>query len=170
MTVSTPVPDDAALLALAMRVGERLQERGWMLALAESCTGGWAAKVATDAVGSSAWLDRGYVTYSNQAKREMLGVSDQTLAVYGAVSEATVREMAMGAQMRGGADVSVAISGIAGPGGGTEQKPVGTVWFAWMARGDAPKTARLQFDGDRETVRRQAVAQALQGILDLMDG
>ena len=169
MTASSAIPDDAALAALAARVGERLTGRGWMLALAESCTGGWVAKVVTDAVGSSAWFDRGFVTYTNQAKRGSLGVSEQTLAVYGAVSEATVREMAMGALMRSGAQVAVAISGIAGPGGGTPDKPVGTVWLAWMANDMAARTERCRFDGDREAVRRQSVARALEGILELLN-
>lgn len=169
MTSPAAIADDAALAALAAGVGERLAKRGWRLSLAESCTGGWVAKVVTDAAGSSAWFDRGFVTYSNQAKRESLGVSEQTLAVYGAVSEPTVREMAMGALMRSASDVSVAVSGIAGPGGGTPMKPVGTVWFAWSGRDMAVRTQCRHFDGDREAVRRQAVAQALQGILDLLN-
>jgi len=165
--MSQPSPvDDAALDTLAVQVGERLAGQGLLLALAESCTGGWVAKLVTDVAGSSAWFDRGFVTYSNESKRESLGVSEQTLAVYGAVSEMTVREMAMGAIFRSCAQVAVAISGIAGPGGGTPEKPVGTVWFAWKIKDDMPLTERCQFGGDRTAVRRQAAAHALKGILE----
>jgi len=163
------IPDDIALQTLARRVGERLQATGEMLATAESCTGGWVAKVVTDIAGSSAWFDRGFVTYTNAAKQEMLGVPDALLARHGAVSEPVVRAMAEGALDHGQAARSLAISGIAGPTGGTPEKPVGLVWFAWGH--DDGGTVRLRsahrvFSGDREAVRRQAVAAALTGLLD----
>jgi nicotinamide-nucleotide amidase len=139
-----------------------------MLATAESCTGGWIAEVVTAIAGSSQWFERGFVTYSNDAKRELLGVQAATLAHYGAVSEATVREMAEGALARSRAQVAVAVSGVAGPGGGRLDRPVGTVCLGWAAAGAATRTLSMQFAGDREAVRRQAVAAALQGILDLL--
>ena len=142
-----------------------LGERGMMLAAAESCTGGWLAKVCTDMPGSSSWFDRGFVTYTNESKQEMLGVAAETIASYGAVSEATVAEMAEGALTHSRAKISVAISGIAGPGGGSEEKPVGTVCFGWMMKGGETSTERCQFDGDREAVRGQAVLHALQGLI-----
>ena len=161
--------DDADLDALAGRLGERLLAAGLMAATAESCTGGWIAKTFTDIAGSSAWFDRGFVTYSNEAKQELLGVRDETLAVHGAVSEATVREMVAGALARSRAGVVVAVSGIAGPGGGTPDKPVGTVWLAWGRRGGVCRAELQRFAGDRELVRRQAVARAIQGMDQLLD-
>ncbi len=152
--------------ALAAAVGEALGASGQRLATAESCTGGWIAKAITDVAGSSGWFDRGFVTYSNDAKREMLGVQGDTLERFGAVSEAVVREMAAGALARSGADISVAVSGVAGPGGGSEAKPVGLVWLAWSQGGEAFGSRRFVFDGDREAVRRQAVIAALEGIRD----
>ncbi len=155
------------LVALAGRVAERLIAHNLRLATAESCTGGWVAKVCTDLAGSSHWFERGFVTYSNEAKQELLGVGQETLEAHGAVSEPTVREMASGALRHSRADVSVAISGIAGPGGGSAEKPVGMVWFAW----GTPEgiTARCErFDGDRELVRRAAVVVALAGLLDVL--
>ncbi|MFW6259164.1 MAG: CinA family protein [Halochromatium sp.] len=135
------------------------------LATAESCTGGWIAKCITDVAGSSAWLDRGFVTYSNAAKQEMLGVAEATLAAWGAVSEAVVAEMAGGAIAHSQASIAVAVSGIAGPGGGTATKPVGTLCFGWaLPEGIAVETR--YFAGDREQVRRQAVAHALRGLLE----
>lgn len=157
-----------SLVAIAMQLGALLQERGWRCAAAESCTGGWLAKVITDIPGSSNWFDRGFVTYSNQAKQEMLGVDSDTLEREGAVSEAVVREMVVGALERSSAQVAVSISGIAGPDGGSADKPVGTVWFAWAMSDGIPVVRRFQFDGDRERVRQQAVRAALQGMLDLM--
>jgi nicotinamide-nucleotide amidase len=151
---------------LARDLGVRLRERGVMAATAESCTGGWIAKLITDVPGSSAWFDRGFVTYSNQAKQQMLGVSGQTLATQGAVSEATVREMALGALAHSGAGISVAVSGVAGPAGGSPDKPVGTVWLAWARRDGAVVTERQQFAGDRDAVRRQTAARALQGMFE----
>ncbi|AHF04963.1 competence damage-inducible protein A [Marichromatium purpuratum 984] len=159
------VNDSPALEVLARRLGEALRARGWQLATAESCTGGWVAKVMTDVAGSSAWFERGFITYSNDAKRELLGVSDDALERYGAVSERVVAEMVSGALARSRADVAVAVSGIAGPGGGTVDKPVGTVWFAWGFPGEGPTARCLCFDGDREAVREQAVRAALLGLL-----
>lgn len=159
---------DRELAELALRVGEALSARGWRLAAAESCTGGWVAKVCTDVAGSSRWFERGFVTYSNEAKQELLGVHGETLAGHGAVSEETVQEMAQGALVRSRADVSLAISGIAGPAGGSPEKPVGTVCFAWAVRGNGISTLRMVFAGDREAVRRQAVARALSGVLDVL--
>ncbi len=155
-----------ALEALAARLGEALMARGWLLAAAESCTGGWAAQAITAIPGSSTWFDRGFVTYSNAAKQELLGVSTATLATHGAVSEPTVREMALGALAHSQAQAAFAISGIAGPGGGTPEKPVGTVCFAWALRGGAVETTTSRFDGDRRSIRAQSVAHALQGMLE----
>ncbi len=154
------------LEALAARVGEALRGRGWLLASAESCTGGWAAQVITAIAGSSAWFDRGFVTYSNAAKQEMLGVAAATLAAYGAVSEATVHEMAAGALARSRAQAAFAISGIAGPTGGSAEKPVGTVCFAWALAGKGIETATRHFPGDRRAIRAASVREALQGLLD----
>lgn len=156
---------DSELQQLARRVGERLGHLRLTLATAESCTGGWIAKLVTDIPGSSAWLERGFVTYSNQAKLDMLGVAPETLATHGAVSAATVREMALGAVAHSRAQVAVAVSGIAGPGGGTPDKPVGTVWLAWALPGGAVTVQRACFPGDREAVRRQAARLALEGLL-----
>jgi nicotinamide-nucleotide amidase len=160
-------PSDLALLRQARRVGRVLAARDWRVATAESCTAGWVTKVLTDVPGSSRWVEAGYVVYSDAAKLRDLEVSMATLRRHGAVSEATVRAMARGAQRATGADVCVAISGIAGPDGGTVQKPVGTVWFAIAGRQRSVRTsATLKlFGGDRDAVRRQSVAFALQLIL-----
>jgi nicotinamide-nucleotide amidase len=158
--------DDTPLVELARAAGARLTAARLMLATAESCTGGWIAKVATDVPGSSAWFDRGFVTYSNRAKQEMLGVPVETLRTHGAVSEVTVRQMAEGALARSAAGISVAVSGIAGPGGGTPDKPVGLVWLAWARRNGAVETERCQFTGDREAVRAATVRRALQGVCE----
>jgi nicotinamide-nucleotide amidase len=160
--------DDTTLDGLARRLGARLLAQGWMAATAESCTGGWIAKTLTDIAGSSAWFDRGFVTYTNEAKQDLLGVRADTLAAHGAVSEATVREMVAGALARSRAGVAVAVSGVAGPTGGSADKPVGTVWLAWGDRAGAVRAERCRFDGDREAVRRQAVARALQGLDELL--
>jgi nicotinamide-nucleotide amidase len=152
---------------LAQKLGARLKQRGLMLVTAESCTGGWAAMAVTAVAGSSDWFERGYVTYSNAAKREELGVSEETLRRHGAVSEETAREMAAGALKKGGGQVALAITGVAGPAGGTRDKPVGTVCFAW-ARGSKISSQTKRFDGDRESVRRQSVLRALQGVLELL--
>lgn len=160
-------PSDTELQDLALRLGERLIAAGMQLALAESCTGGWLAKIVTDIAGSSQWFDRGFVTYTNESKRELLDVPAATLATAGAVSEPTVAAMARGALTRSRAHLSCAISGIAGPGGATPDKPVGLVWFAWGVRDGEMRTGQQVFAGDREAVRRQAVAHALEGLLDV---
>lgn len=153
---------------LASQVGAALHAHGMMLATAESCTGGGVASAVTEIAGSSAWFDRGFVTYSNQAKVQMLGVVPETLAHFGAVSEATVREMVEGALRNSQAQVALAVSGIAGPGGGTPEKPVGTVWFAWGIK-DGVKIARLhRLAGSRAEIRTQAVRIALQGVIELL--
>lgn len=154
----------SGLEELSIRVGEVLQRAGLMLTTAESCTGGWIAKSITDVAGSSAWFERGFVTYSNAAKEEMLGVSAATLAAHGAVSEAVVLEMAQGALRHSRATVAVAVSGIAGPGGGTPGKPVGTICFGW-ALGDRQDAETWHLQGSREQVRRQSVELALRGVL-----
>jgi nicotinamide-nucleotide amidase len=159
---------DEEITRLAARVGDACKRRGVDIATAESCTGGGVAEAITRIAGSSAWFDRGFVTYSYAAKEELLGVSHETLATHGAVSEAVVREMAAGALKNGKAHVSVAITGIAGPGGATPGKPVGLVWIAWAARGEAIQSREFYFRGDRMRVRRQAVALALQGLVDLI--
>jgi len=162
-------PDDDEIRALAARVAKHLLRGGLTLAVAESCTGGWVAKACTDLPGSSAWFLGGVVTYSNEAKVALLGVDEGTLTRAGAVSEAVVREMAAGALDRFGGDVSIAVSGIAGPDGGQPGKPVGTVWFAWAFDGEDQREVRAEvrtFTGDREAVRRQAVARAFAGVLD----
>jgi len=141
-----------------------------MLATAESCTGGWLAKVVTDIPGSSAWFDRGFVTYCNQAKQDMLGVSAATLGDHGAVSEEVALAMAQGALGHSRAGVAVAITGIAGPDGGTEDKPVGTVCFAWVRTDGTSPTRRVRFAGNREEVRHQSVRFALERLLELLEG
>jgi nicotinamide-nucleotide amidase len=153
---------------LAAELGVRLLDRGLTLVTAESCTGGWIAKVVTDIPGSSAWFDRGFVTYSNRSKREMLGVSAASLTGPGAVSAGVVAEMAGGALARSGGDVAVAVSGIAGPGGGSEEKPVGTVYFAWAVPGRQPEVKRMQFAGERDEVRHQTVRLALERLMELL--
>lgn len=155
---------------LSSELGERLRACGYRLATAESCTGGWLSKVVTDIPGSSAWFDRGFVTYSNPAKEEMLGVSSDSLAVHGAVSEEIALEMARGALRHSQASVAVAITGIAGPDGGTADKPVGTVCFACVAHGRVPAGRRLQFAGDRSEVRHQSVRLALELVLEHLEG
>ena len=161
--------DSIATLAEAL-VGE-LMQAGLSVATAESCTGGWVGKALTDVAGSSGVFEYGIVSYSNDAKADLLGVSPESLAVYGAVSEAVVREMATGALGRSGADFAVAVSGIAGPGGGTEEKPVGTVWFAWVSR-ETPEpkvsTSRYLLKGDREAIRSQSVVLALQELREIL--
>ena len=153
------------LSKLAEQVGAALKSRGLMLATAESCTGGWVGEVVTSVAGSSHWYDRGFITYTNESKQEMLGVSANTLAEYGAVSEQTVREMAAGALKHSRAHITLAISGIAGPGGGSPDKPVGTVCVAWTMRNGVEQSQTMHFQGDRVAVRQQAVVAALQGLL-----
>jgi nicotinamide-nucleotide amidase len=158
---------EGGLDALAGQIGTVLGKHGHKLAAAESCTGGWVCQAVTGVAGSSAWFDCGFVTYSNSAKQRLLGVPESVLADFGAVSEETVRAMAAGALRNSPADCVVAVSGIAGPTGATPGKPVGTVWFAWQRREGRCATRRMQFDGDRRSVRGQAVAVALQGILEM---
>lgn len=153
---------------LAAQVGGLLKAHGLLLATAESCTGGGVAQAITDVAGSSVWFERGFVAYANDAKREMLGVSQETLMQRGAVSEAVVREMVAGALLHSHAQIALAVSGIAGPDGGTVDKPVGTVWFAWGAKNGPIQARRYQISGGRAEVRAQAVHIALQGVLDLL--
>ena len=156
---------DKELAALSAEIGSWLTARGWKLACAESCTGGWIAEVVTATAGSSTWFDCGFVTYSNDAKQDLLGVSAATLTESGAVSEETVREMVAGCLARSRADIALAVSGVAGPGGGSADKPVGMVCFAWGRRGSAIHCATRRFHGDREAVRRQSVVFALREIM-----
>jgi len=151
---------------LARRAGAVLLARGWRMAAAESCTGGWVAKVVTDVAGSSEWFERGFVTYSNEAKHEMLAVPMATLSEHGAVSAATVEAMATGALTHSHADVACAISGVAGPGGGTAEKPVGLVCFAWARRGHPAEARCHQLDGDRAAVRAASVRIAIEGLIE----
>ncbi len=158
---------DEELERLAADVGLALQSAGLRLVTAESCTGGWVGEAVTAIAGSSAWFDRGFITYSNAAKREVLGVAAATLSQHGAVSEETAREMALGALKQSLAQISVAITGVAGPGGGSADKPVGTVCFAWAKNDAALRSERRLLKGDRTEVRRQSVLIALRGILGL---
>jgi nicotinamide-nucleotide amidase len=153
---------------LAKQVGTALKSHGMMLVTAESCTGGGVAQAVTRISGSSAWFDRGFVTYTNVSKEEMLGVSPDTLAANGAVSEKTVREMAMGALQYSRAQIALSVSGVAGPTGGTKEKPVGMVWFAW-ATSDTVRSACHFLDGDRDAVRAKSVRIALQGVINLLN-
>ncbi len=156
---------DAQLANLAQQLAQILLKQQRQLTVAESCTGGWVAKCCTDLAGSSAWFERGFVTYSNQAKQDLLSVSAATLEQYGAVSLATAIEMAEGAIRNSAATISVAITGIAGPAGGTPSKPVGTVCFAFAFEGQKTQSIQHDLSGDREMIRRQSVAIALQGII-----
>lgn len=158
---------DRDLFELAVRVGEVLRGRGWMLATSESCTGGWIGECVTMVAGSSMWYERGFITYSNEAKIQMLGVRQATLRMHGAVSEHTVLEMARGTLRHSRAQVGVSVSGVAGPGGGTPDKPVGTVCIGWALANGQLRAASFRFEGDRESVRRQSVVAALQGVIDL---
>lgn len=159
-------PTDPELMRLAEEVARAALERRVMVATAESCTGGWIAKSLTDLAGSSAWFEAGVVTYSYSAKESLLGVNPRTLERTGAVSEETVLEMVSGAVSRYGAGVAVAVTGIAGPSGGTVDKPVGTVWIGWKRRGGYAHAKLFHFGGDREAVRRQTVAAALAGMVE----
>jgi nicotinamide-nucleotide amidase len=163
------VPNDADIRLLAGRVASQLLGQRRRLVTAESCTGGWVAKACTDLPGSSNWFLGGVVAYDNSLKTGLLGIEPRLLASEGAVSQAVVREMATGAIGRLGGDVALAVSGIAGPDGGSPGKPVGTVWFAWALRHDdrlEVRTALEVLEGDREAVRRQAIACALRGLLE----
>ncbi len=159
---------EAELEKLSTQVGAALKQAGLTLATAESCTGGWVAQVVTHTAGSSEWFDRGFVTYSNDAKRAQLGVGARTLVRYGAVSAETAVEMAAGALEKSKAMISLAITGIAGPSGGSPDKPVGTVCFAWCQRGQDAVVRTHHFSGAREAVRRQSVVFALEQLLDLI--
>jgi nicotinamide-nucleotide amidase len=157
---------DSALSNLVETLAGMLLAKGWSMATAESCTGGWIAKCCTDRAGSSAWFDRGLVTYSDAAKSALLGVESTLLQQHGAVSEAVVRQMSLGARKSSGVEVAVAVTGIAGPDGGSAAKPVGTVWFAWSVAGLETRSERQLFSGDRESIRFQTVQHALQGLCD----
>ena len=158
------IPTDFDLDQLATQLGERLRAARDHVVTAESCTGGWIAKAMTGVAGSSDWFDSGMVVYSYEAKQALLGVSPQTLESHGAVSRETVIEMVSGALVRSGASVAVAVTGIAGPGGGSEDKPVGTVWIGWKRRGGFTRAELFHFEGYREAVRRQTVGAALRGL------
>ena len=157
-----------ALVTLATLAGTRLKARGLKLVTAESCTGGWVAEAVTMVPGSSEWFERGFVTYTYISKREMLGVKEATLDKHGAVSEEAVRQMVDGALARSHAQVAVAVSGVAGPSGGTPDKPVGFVCFAWGMKDDKPRSETKRFPGGREAVRKQSVEHALKGVLALL--
>ena len=159
-----PVPGDSELITAASRLAEKLLARCLKLATAESCTAGWIAKCCTDLAGSSAWFERGFVSYSNAAKQQLLDVKPAVLELEGAVSEAVAQQMAAGALANSEANVSIAVTGIAGPDGGTADKPVGTVWFGWGLAGGKIQAECMCFDGDREAVRRQTVIHALEGL------
>jgi nicotinamide-nucleotide amidase len=165
--------DDKLLIISTNRLARLLTKRSKFLSVAESCTGGWIAKVLTDLSGSSAWFERGFVTYSNQAKQDMLGVSASIIESFGAVSQETVEAMAIGALTHSQADFSLSVSGIAGPSGGSAGKPVGLVWFAWAkkdpGRNTLLATEQHIFSGDREAVRAQAVVHALSRLIDLIE-
>lgn len=163
------IPGDQEFAQLVQNLASRLMKCGWTMVTAESCTGGWIAKCCTDLAGSSAWFERGFVTYSDQAKQEMLDVQARVLEREGAVSQAVVIQMAEGARNRAGVNAALAVTGIAGPGGGTTDKPVGMVWFAWSLEGSAASSEVKQFAGDRDAVRRQTVAYALHGLLELLE-
>lgn len=153
------------LAQLSDDLGKFLLSKQWRLATAESCTGGWVSQVITATAGSSQWFERGFVTYSNQAKQDMLGVSARLIQEQGAVSEAVVVAMAEGALQHSEADMSLAITGIAGPDGGSTEKPVGTVCFAWAVNEQVTQVATQRFSGDRESIRKQAVVFSLQNLL-----
>ena len=161
-------PDDAGLRRQAEQVAAALRAHGEMLATAESCTGGWIAKACTDLAGSSEWFESAAVTYSNRAKQALLGVTSATLKKHGAVSRACALEMVAGVLARFEANVAVAVTGIAGPGGGSPEKPVGTVWVAWQWRGHEARVECFGFEGDRDAVRRQTVAVALSGVWTIL--
>ena len=160
---------DAGLYRLAEELGEALKVRDLMLATAESCTGGWVAETVTRVPGSSQWFERGFVTYTYISKREMLDVRSATLGLHGAVSEPTVREMATGALTHSHAQMALAISGVAGPDGGTKEKPLGTVCFAWALKGGELHSEIKQFAGNRDAIRKKAVKHALKSALAMLN-
>jgi nicotinamide-nucleotide amidase len=155
---------ESELFKLAEQLGRLLKANGKKITTAESCTGGWIAQAITDVSGSSAWFDRGFITYSNAAKVQMLGVSPQTLEKYGAVSAEAAAEMAAGALAHSDADMAVAVTGIAGPDGGTQEKPVGTVFIAWVGKNGKAKVDKKQFTGNRRQIRAQTVKSAIEGL------
>jgi nicotinamide-nucleotide amidase len=175
---STNNSSQASIAQLVAAVADTLMQHGWMLTTAESCTGGLIAGHCTDLAGSSQWFERGFVTYSNEAKHDMLGVDNAILTEHGAVSEPTAQAMALGALRHSRAQVSIAVTGVAGPTGGSKDKPVGTVWFAWGVPSDTGptlgaetawvKTERMQFNGDRAAVRQATITHALQTLLQLL--
>ena len=159
---------DQKLSLLANELGNLLIQRDFMLVSAESCTGGWVGQIITAIPGSSKWYDRGFITYSNLSKQEMLGVDERSLQEFGAVSQQIASEMASGAISHSCAHVSIAVTGIAGPGGATEGKPVGMICHGWAIKDGLVRNAVCFLEGDREAIRRQAVAIALQGAIDLI--
>lgn len=163
-----------SLEALSAALGHALQAKGWQLALAESCTGGMVSQAVTAIAGSSGWFDRGFVTYSNEAKVDMLGVAENLIQAHGAVSEPVANAMALGAIQHSHAQISASITGIAGPTGGSLEKPVGTVCFGWAIKNDAEQPMKLvvetrYFEGDRAAIRQQAASHALAGLLNLVN-
>jgi len=164
-----PVPGNEVFQQLVDALAVSLAGRGWTLATAESCTGGWIAKCCTDRAGSSAWFERGFVTYSDRAKQDLLGVEEGVLRQEGAVSRAVAGRMAEGARDRAGVDVALAVTGVAGPSGGSAEKPVGTVWFGWAIGPNPAQTEQMLFHGNRDAVRRLTVAHALSGLLGRLE-
>ncbi len=154
-----------ALYSLSEQIGSCLLQREHKLVTVESCTGGWISKCISDVSGSSAWFDQGFVTYSDQSKIVLLGVHQRTIEMYGAVSENTLREMVAGALAKTNANIALGVTGIAGPSGGSTGKPVGTVWLGWQIRACSFHSQRVQLVGDRESVRRESVKLALDGVL-----
>ena len=163
-------PEEAQFTLLVAELAKCLVEKHWTVATAESCTGGWIAKCCTDLAGSSAWFERGYVTYSDAAKQEMLGVPAEILATEGAVSSSVALLMAQGARQRAGAHAALSVTGIAGPGGGSAEKPVGTVCFGWCLQGQETSSEVMRFKGGRDAVRRQTVNHAMLGLLARLRG
>lgn len=158
--------DTVSSLSIVAELAKALTDRAWMLTTAESCTGGLIAAACTELAGSSVWFDRGVVTYSNEAKVDLLGVPAELIAEHGAVSEAVAKAMALGALSHSRAQVAVAVTGVAGPGGGAPEKPVGTVWIAWAVSPSSAQAERHVFEGDRASVRAATVNCALKGLLD----
>jgi nicotinamide-nucleotide amidase len=168
-TETLQVLSSQQLIELSEQLGQQLAAKGWRVATAESCTGGAIAAAITAIAGSSAWFEYGIVSYANSAKHKLLGVSEASLARYGAVSEQVVRQMAQGAQALSGAELAVAVSGIAGPTGGSDEKPVGTVWFAWALKEGEVNASCKVFAGDRQQVQQQAVVCGLIGLIRLLE-
>ncbi|SFP07772.1 nicotinamide-nucleotide amidase [Variovorax sp. OK605] len=167
-SAASPALADLDTPDLVAALAALLQRKGWMLATAESCTGGLIGAACTELAGSSVWFERGFITYSNEAKTQLLGVDAATIAAHGAVSEPVARAMATGAIAHSAPSrVALAVTGVAGPTGGTSEKPVGTVWFGWSVDGDV-RTERRRFDGDRATVRAATVRHALQTLVELL--